>query len=214
MQRPGRFGRGLRAAALVLGWSGGALLAAAPGSATTVRSVSMTEMLAGAELVFEGRVLERRIVEGPDFQAVRTCVRFEVLDVVKGAPLASPLELCFAGGRSSNGITRKIAGMEMPDPGEHGIYFVDSLDDVRVNPLYGWGQGHFRVSPGPVEVVTTENGRAVLALDPAREGASPGISNGVARGAVVSEPGARAAQAPLDAAAFKARLRVLLEEGQ
>jgi hypothetical protein len=214
VERRGRFGRGSRAAALILGCAGAAVLAAAPGSASSVRSVSMTEMLAGAELVFEGRVLERRTVEGADYRGVRTCVRFEVLDVVKGAPVASPLELCFAGGRSKIGVTRHIAGLEMPDPGEHGIYFVDSLDEPRLNPFYGWAQGHFRVSPGPLEVVSTATGRAVLALDPGRESTSSGISNGVARGAVVAELGARAAQAPLDAAAFKARLRVLLEEGR
>jgi hypothetical protein len=179
-----------------------------------VRSVSVTEMLAGAELVFEGRVIDRRTVEGEDFQGVRTCVRFEVLEVVKGAPVAGPLELCFAGGRSRSGITRRIAGLELPDPGEHGIYFVDSLEQPRLHPLYGWDQGHFRVSPGPVEVVTTESGKPVVALEPATEAASGGISRGVARGAVVAEPGARSGRAPLDAAAFKARLRDLLGEGQ
>jgi hypothetical protein len=209
-----RWGRGPKAAARILGLTGAALLAVAPAAASSVRSVSVGEMLAGAELVFEGRVLDRRTVEGEDFQGVRTCVRFEVLDVVKGAPVASPLELCFAGGRSRSGITRRIAGLELPDAGEHGIYFVDSLDEPRLNPLYGWDQGHFRVSPGPVEVVTTLGGKPVVALDATGAGAGDGISRGVARGAVVAEPGARSAHAPLDAAAFKARLRDLLGEGR
>jgi hypothetical protein len=213
MERRGRFGRNLRAAALVLGCAGGAALAAAPGSASSVRALSVAEMLSRAQLVFEGRVLERRTVEGADFQGVHTCVRFEVLDVVKGAPVQGPLELCFAGGRSKQGITRHVAGLSMPGAGEHGIYFVDSLGEPRLNPILGWDQGHFLVAPGPVEVVTTAGGQPVVALEPGAD-TSPGLSNGVARGAVVAEPGARSAQAPLDAASFKARLRDLLGEGQ
>jgi hypothetical protein len=202
-----------RAAARLLGWAGAALLAAHAADASSVRSVSVSEMLQDAELVFEGRVLDRHVVDEGNLGAIQTCVRFEVLDVVKGPPVSSPLELCFAGGRGKQGLTYAVAGVDQPDPGERGIYFVTSLGARQINPLYGWDQGHFRVRADGGEV-TTAGGAPVVALDPSQEGPVEGPSRGVARGAVVAKPGARGAAAPLDAAAFKARLRELLAEGR
>jgi len=200
----------VRLAARILGLAGAALLAGHGAHASSVRSVSMGEMLEGAELVFEGRAVGRRTSEAGGVGELRTCVRFEVLEVLKGPAVASPLELCFAGGRSRYGLTRRVAGLHRPLLGERGIYFVSSLSDPHlVHPLVGWDQGRFRVESD--ETVTTAAGDPVLALDSdaGQAGGSP-----AARGARVGKRGARSASAAMDAAAFKARVRELLEEGR
>jgi hypothetical protein len=211
MERRGRLARCARRAALRLGLAGAALLAAHAAQASTVLSVSMDEMIERSELVFEGRVIGRRFVDDGDANHLRTCVRFEVLEVVKGAEVASPLELCFAGGRSKRGVERAIAGLEHPAPGEHGVYFVESLASPRISPLYGWDQGRFLVSRSGG--MKTAAGKPVVALD-ATAPKGDGISHGVARGARVAEPGARSGAGAMDATAFKARVRELAAEGQ
>lgn len=185
-----------------------ALLVSQGAHATTVTSVSVHEMIEGAQVVFEGRVLGRRFVDDGDARHLRTCVRFEVLEVLKGSDLESPLELCFAGGRSKVGITRSIAGLELPAPGERGVYFVESLSPRSFSPFLGWDQGRFLVGrDGGVE---TAGGRPVVGLD-ADDPNGRGTSSGVARGARVAEPGARTRGMDVDA--FKARVRALAEEG-
>ena len=207
MKRRGRLRAHL--AARILGMAGATLLAAHGAQAASVRSVSMSEMLGGAELVFEGRAVGRRTAEDGGPGALRTCVRFEVVEVLKGPAVASPLELCFAGGRSKYGVTRSVAGLERPQLGEHGIYFVGSLaDPYLVHPLVGWDQGRFRVEAD--QTVTTAAGDPVLSL----EADDAKVEGGAARGARVGKRGARSGAAPMDAAAFKARLRELMAEGR
>jgi hypothetical protein len=179
-----------------------ALLLAEPSAATTVRSLDVGELAQRAELVFEGRVLERTTRAGAG-RALRTCVSFEVLEVVKGPAVASPYELCFAGG-ASGGRAIRVDGMRYPEPGERGIYFVAAVGGGRVNPLLGWDQGRFLVQGGDAPYVTTADGAPVA--DVARDAApAPGPSRGVARGTRVARPGERG----LTPAAFKARVREL-----
>ena len=218
MKRRGRLERSARRAVQLLGLAGAALLLVGAGlllahtaQASSVLSVSVDEMIDRSELVFEGRVIGRRFADDGDAKHLRTCVRFEVLEVVKGPQVASPLELCFAGGRSKRGVAREVAGLQHPAPGERGIYFVESLAKPRISPLFGWDQGRFLVGRGGD--VRTAGGKPVLALDETAP-VGDGISDGVARGARVAEPGARGGAPAMDAAAFKARVRELAAEGQ
>jgi hypothetical protein len=185
------------------------LLAGSAAGAATVLPVSVHEMLGSAELVFEGRAVGRRTAEDGGPGALRTCVRFEVLEVLKGPDVDSPVELCFAGGRSKYGVTRTVMGLERPMLGEHGIYFVNALGDpYQLHPLVGWDQGRFKVAPD--QTVTTAGGDPVVALD----GDEAGAHGSAARGARVAHRGARGGAPAMDAAAFKARLRELMAEGQ
>ena len=202
--------RSLARSARVLAAAGAALFAAQGSSASTVMSVSVDDMIDRSEVVFEGRVLGRRFVDDGDANHLRTCVRFEVLDVVKGPELSGPVELCFAGGRSKAGISRSVAGLDLPAPGEQGIYFVESLAERSLSPIYGWDQGRFLV--GRNGEVKTAGGKPVVALD-GDDANGAKISNGVALGARVAEPGARGGAA-MDADAFKARVRQLAGEGR
>ena len=205
-------------------------LALLPGAAqgTSVRSVSVRELLDGSEFVFEGRVLAVETLAGASPRSIQTCVLFEIRETLKGSVADSTIELCFAGG-SIGRITRRVSAMTYPERGETGIYFVESLAEPRVHPLFGWQQGHFRIvsDPGsPDAAVTAADGRAVVAIDPAPGPSPTGLSAGVARGIVVAAPGAAptdgsavrrpstAAPAPearpLSPGAFKAELRALL----
>jgi hypothetical protein len=167
-------------------------------------------MLDGAEFVFEGRAIGRRTLEDGGPGALRTCVSFEVLEVLKGPAVASPLELCFAGGRSRYGVTRSVMGLDRPMLGERGIYFVSSLGDpYLVHPLVGWDQGRFKVDAD--DKVTTAGGDPVVALEGGDDAKTEG---GAARGARTAKRGARGAAPAMDAAAFKARLRELIAEGE
>jgi len=184
-----------------------AALLALPAGATSVRSLGVRELAAQAGLVFEGRVLAGEVREGPR-GGLRTCLRFEVLDVLKGPPVASPLELCFAGG-TRGGRSVRVEGMRHPRPGERGVYFVARSERGRVHPLLGWDQGRFLVREGAAPFVTSASGEPVIALEPAQEGPARGPSRGVARGARLGAPGGRG----LAPDAFKARLREILAEG-
>jgi len=205
VERRGRARARLAARILVL--AGAALLAGGGAQAASVRSVSMSEMLGGAELVFEGRAIGRRTAEDGGVGAVRTCVRFEVLEVLKGPAPGGPLELCFAGGRAGR-RARRGQGVQAPAPGERGVKLVGEGAEGRVHPLLGWDQGRFPVREGPEPVVTTAGGQPIRALDPASEGPPAGPSRGVARGALLAPAGERG----LGPEAFKARLREILAE--
>lgn len=218
---------GVRAPALALALVTGlglALLAALgdvpPAAASSLRAIRVEELLQEAELVFEGRVLGLEVEDtGP--RRIRTCARFEVIDVLKApaSGVPSPLRLCFAGGQGRSGM-RRVEGVVIPQPGEHGVYFVESLTEPLVNPLLGWDQGRFRIVTDPDDPegrVTSADGREVIGVDDGR-GEPPGLSRGVAQGVRVSdEPsvgGAAerrgAARRALSPALFKQRLRTLL----
>ncbi|MFN3920490.1 MAG: hypothetical protein ACK4JF_09435 [Methylohalobius sp.] len=112
-----------------------------PVLATSVREVSLPEMLERAELVFEGEVIHVAVQETLDHRPF-TRIRFRVLDVIKGSFEQSTLTLDFLGGE--RGASRlQVAEMDYPELGEHGIYFVETLKSRLINPLYGWSQGRF-----------------------------------------------------------------------
>jgi hypothetical protein len=205
--------------------------------ATSVRSVSVGEMLEDSALVVEAEVVAVETVVGDDPRTLHTCASLRVLDVIKGTAGEGPIELCFSGGTSGE-MTHKVFGMVYPEVGETGVYFIYSLDRPFVNPLYGWHQGHFRIefpAERPEGVVTTVQGREVtdLAADSPDGKPEPGAARGVmVRKETPSEAGRAATEAgpdrprsdrntmasddetggvPLAPEEFKARLRMLLE---
>jgi len=179
------------------------LLLPGPALATTVRSVSVEEMLADSALIVEAEVVAVETVVGDHPRAIHTCALLRVLDVIKGTAGEDPVELCFSGGTSGE-VTRKVFGMVYPEVGETGVYFIYSLDHPLVNPLYGWHQGHFRIefpAERPEGVVTTAEGREVIDLAADSPDGMPGP--GAARGVVLRreappEAGRPAAEAGLD----------------
>lgn len=117
-------------------------------SATTILGMDIDKIIADAEFVFEGLVIEsetRRHSSG----IINTYVTFQIKDIIKGDYSGDSLELKFMGGEL-NGEVVEVSGMRMPELGEQGIYFVESMSRDLINPLIGWSQGHF--------IITDDNG--------------------------------------------------------
>jgi len=113
------------------------------GNATSVREVSMDEMLQQSQFVFEGTVAAIEARENSQ-KRIHTYVTFEITDIIKGEYRSNIITLRFLGGTVDD-ATMVVSDMRLPQKGEHGIYFVESLERFQVNPLYGWSQGHFIV---------------------------------------------------------------------
>ena len=113
--------------------------------AASVRHVTLDEMLQQCQFVFEGKVLALEARENSQ-KRIHTYVTFEILDVIKGEYPGDTLTLSFLGGTVGD-VTMGVSDMKVPQVGERGIYFVESLERSQVHPLYGWSQGHFLVQP-------------------------------------------------------------------
>ena len=127
----------------------GAVLAgilAVPSGATTIQQKSLSDLVKGAELVFEGTVTGSTVEPGPNGQGLRTCFTFQVSKEIVGTAPANIFPLCFMGGEL-NGRRQVVSGMRYPTVGEHGIYLVESTHQTMANPLIGWDQGHYLIEP-------------------------------------------------------------------
>ena len=113
------------------------------GNAASVLEVSMDEMLRQSQFVFEGTVTAIEARENSR-KRIHTYVTFEIKDIIKGEYQSNIITLRFLGGTVGD-VTMAVGDMRLPQEGEHGIYFVESLERLQVNPLYGWSQGHFIV---------------------------------------------------------------------
>ncbi|MGB4247017.1 MAG: hypothetical protein WBJ75_04795 [Pseudohongiellaceae bacterium] len=186
--------------------------------ASTVLQMSFSEVVQHAELVFEGRVLtvESRMV--PDGM-IHTFVTFSVLDVLKGDAQLEEIELSFLGGQV--GTQRlQVTDLEVPEVGETGFYFVESLVNAQVHPLVGWTQGHYLIEPDAngESIVTTADHEPILALEPAVPTTAPmpaEISKGVASGIVVQGSGSASfLSRPLSAQEFRDHVLTAVESSQ
>ena len=161
--------------------------------ASSVQQLSVTELINGSDLIFEGHVVELRTV-GDGTSQIFTRVTFEVQDLIKGQSPGSRIELDFLGG-TIGGLTLTISDMRLPKLGETGIYFVESPKRRQVHPLYGWDQGHFvlvRDKNDRTERVFSRSGSPITGFsNPARKAVQ--LSNGIAFGLSTADSASRAA---------------------
>jgi hypothetical protein len=165
-------------------------------NATSVSDVSIDEMVQKSQFVFEGRVIA---AEARSTQArIHTYITFEIIDVLKGEYNGNIIILRFLGGTVGD-VTLAVSDMQLPQKGEHGIYFVESLERIQINPLFGWSQGHFIVyqDGAGIERVMTNKGLPVIGvkgdtLDQRKVTEhSQTLSQGVSRDVVVAQDGKR-----------------------
>ncbi|GGG59559.1 hypothetical protein GCM10011403_16110 [Pseudohongiella nitratireducens] len=190
--------------------------------ATTITELHFSEVVAKAQLVFEGRVTDVQAQQtGP--RMINTLVTFKVIDVIKGQVEETTITLHYTGGRVGQ-RQLMIADMQIPEVGETGVYFVSSLQNNLVHPLVGWSQGHFRVDeqsqsgnvPPENRRIMTASGRPVSSLPTTR----PDVDNtaplpllapgAAARGVQVL--GASQPEQALTVEAFKSGVRQMLRE--
>jgi hypothetical protein len=186
--------------------------------ATTLLEMDIDSIADQAELVFVGTVVASESVQNINGQ-YRTYVTFQVEEVLKGSYPGDSLELSFLGG-NVNGRGTVVSDSRLPESGETGIYFVESLSENLVNPLLGWSQGHFLISQDQQGIarITTNRREPVLDIQPMSEvpdlirrpaGLVSG-EGGRAMGVLVEEtPGPIERGLTVDQ--FKSRLRRLLE---
>ena len=196
-------------AALVAGLA--LVLAGAPAAASTVAALSIDEILAASELVFEGRVIAAESADDPDGRGIHTVVRFAVLEVVKGVATGPEVTLRYLGGRSGE-RRLAVAGSVLPSPGEHGLWFVESTTRPLVHPLVGWEQGCLLIEPDARGRgrLHTRSGGAVVAVDLGEPLDPPALGGDAARNLVVRRGVPR--EQALPAEAFKGWLRARLAE--
>ena len=163
-------------------------------AASTLLQMSFGELVGGAELIFEGRVVAVEPRQQPG-EMIKTWVTFAVTDVVKGNFARDEIELSFLGGRLG-GRQLEVTDMAIPEIGETGFYFVETLLEAQVNPLLGWDQGRYLIETQPDgdTVVTTADHDPVLALEVEAPAAANGqpmniLETGRADGVVVQSFG-------------------------
>lgn len=182
---------------------------ASPLYASSIKSVSVSEVANSSALIFEGRVTASRVVQQPGSRAIHTLITFEVLDVLKGDYAEPNIELSFLGG-SKGEITMHVTELNRPGVGDRGIYFVENPNRSQVNPFYGWDQGHYKLKYQPdlgQMAVVTHSGKAIYGVDDKVVAGVSALSHGVAQGVKLS---ATADDKPLTPAQFKQQVRGML----
>ena len=155
--------------------------------ASTILELSFADVVEDAELIFEGKVIAVEARE--DLNGIHTYVNFEILDVVKGNYSSATLELRYLGGRVGK-RQLQITDMDLPQKGESGFYFVESLQENLIHPLVGWGQGHYIVERdrNGRAYVTSSQRRLIQSIDGSPQETDPNtFSKGVAKGVTVME---------------------------
>lgn len=185
--------------------------------AASIAEIDSLRLARQSQAAFQGEVLAIRAKESPAGR-IYSFVDFQVQDVVFG-PLqpGSVLTLRFTGGRV--GDRQFSVGVDIPQPGERGIYFVESIDGGLINPLLGWAQGRFHIEDDGTLVAG--NGEVVTGVGPVKAATALRLSRGVARGIETRPRGALQAQSrgvtrvqPMTVDAFKAVIRSLREGGK
>jgi hypothetical protein len=181
--------------------------------ATSIRGVTLKEMLLNSQLVFEGLVTESHTKQTPS-GIISTSITFTITETIKGDHSGNMLTLEFLGGTVGS-ARAVVSGMQLPQLGEHGIYFVEAPGRKQVNPLYGWSQGHFIVKKDSAgtERVMTNRGIPVTGIeDISLATQAVGISSGVAKGVVTAAD--RPAGLALSIQEFKISLREMISQQQ
>jgi hypothetical protein len=117
------------------------LLAVAPAQGTTIIRGTFSEIVAEAEIAFEGVVIEVKSREIPP-DLIVTDVRFNVVRAIKGDP-SGQVTLTFAGGTVGN---RTVDFSDMPAfaPGQRDIILA-APGRREISPLVRFAQGRFRI---------------------------------------------------------------------
>ena len=113
-------------------------------NATVILKKSFSQVIHGSELIFEGRVVSKETRPLPINDKPFTFFIIEIIDIIKGSYPHTTIETGYMGGRIGE-LTLEVSDMRMPEVGERGIYFVETLNEQQIHPLFGWQQGHYLV---------------------------------------------------------------------
>ena len=197
-----------------------------PAGGTTIKQVSIEELVADSVLVVEAQVADVSAAPSPEnHKVIMTVVTLDVIEVIKGKVGSKMIELSYLGGRFGD-REMKISGLKYPSVGERGIYFVESTSSRLVNPLLGWNQGHFVLladNNGVVRVHSNQH-RAVIGLQLGKKNdigkkngaevkplvANSAVAKGVLLGKSISAQSAHDNEG-LEVSEFKNKLRAMMD---
>ena len=198
------------------------LAVSALAGASTLLRVSVDELTQRAEFVFEGEVVSVQAQRSGARGMISTFVTFNVIDTIKGSASVESIELKYLGG-NLEGERLEVNGSRIPELGERGVYFVESLTQDLINPLLGWSQGQYLIqTEGGVEQVTSVNARPIVSVaapsSAAAAASGPATARSAARLRVAAEPtvaeglnaGIKGSDEGLSPRAFKQQIRALL----
>lgn len=121
-----------------------ALLAAAPGHATTLVRLELDQMVDMADGIFTGTAVHSEVVPSRNGKSPFTFVTFEVESNLKGAFPGRHVTLRLHGGVLEDSATI-VHGMPEFTVGETYLVFVHG-NGVEASPVLGWIQGQYRVA--------------------------------------------------------------------
>ena len=162
---------------------------AAVSASPSVLAVSLEQLSTASQLIFEGEVVGKTSEFNANQTSIHTYVTFRMVDVVKGTYNQPEITLRFLGGTVGE-IGLNVSDSTLPELGESGIYFVESLERFQVNPLYGMDQGHFLILESAGQrIMVTRNRRVITGLLSDDQPPADGLSNGIAGGLSIYEAG-------------------------
>jgi hypothetical protein len=142
-----------------------------PADASMFMQANFDDVVQGSELIFEGRVVSKQVRPFPANGKPFTYFTFKIIDVVKGSYPHPTIEIGYMGGTIGD-VRLKVSDMQMPEVGERGVYFVETLSQQQIHPLFGWQQGHYLVT------TDQQTGKDIV-LPVAQEKSVEGISRAV-----------------------------------
>jgi hypothetical protein len=123
-------------------------LVTVPLGATTVIPPTFEQLVASAEIVFEGEVLDTRsrIENERDGRVIVTAVQFRVAKVLKGT-VGTTTTLEFLGGTVDD-LTYRIEGLPVFTKGDRDVIFAVTSQRL-ISPLVGISHGRVRIVRDP-----------------------------------------------------------------
>jgi hypothetical protein len=119
--------------------------------ATTVRRLSLDDLVAKAEVIVAGQVIDSRTYRTSDGKLILTSTTVQVGENIKGKTPPT-LTVTTVGGKVGNTILR-VSGMPEFQPGENAVLFLERSGVYTT--VVGLNQGKFSVSNGEVSNTMT-----------------------------------------------------------
>ena len=135
--------------------------------ATTVLPMTLSQVVAGAEVIAIGVVSAVEATWDAEREMPFTQVTVSDIDAVKGQVGNGQLTLRFLGGPAPNGLTLRVSGMPQFALAQEVVVF-STRDDGRPCPLVGWWQGLYRIvydAERDTRTIVNHAGRPVAAIE-------------------------------------------------
>jgi hypothetical protein len=129
-----------------------------PAHATTVRPMTLDDIVGSAAIAFEGTCLSNRTQLDSATNQVVTYTLFQVTDVLKGS-VPESYEIKQIGGELPGSISYTVYGIPKFTPGQSYVVFLAGVSSSGFSSPMGLSQGSFDVAVGASGGKVVRNGR-------------------------------------------------------